>query len=406
MSSNSKARAQFIFATILLDALGIGLLIPILPDIIRRFSAEPEFVSRYFGYFISSYALIQFFASPVLGSLSDRYGRRPVLLVSLLGAGADYIVMAFAPNLAVLFLGRAISGLTGASMTVASAYMADVSDDKNRSANFGLIGAGWGVGFILGPALGGVIGSFGWIYPFLAAAALNLLNFAFGFFILPESLPPEKRRPVSLKSMNPLKSVFQTLAPSPISLLVWIYALLFLAGQVHPSTWTLYTQFKFGWSSFDVGMSLAVVGISIAVAQGYLTRVIIPRLGEWRSLIFGTFVYAAGYAGFALATQGWMMYAVLVPSALSGVAVPALQSMIAKKTPPDRQGELQGSLVGIGSLTAIGGPLLFTALFAEFTRKEAPLHLPGASYLAAALICAIAGLMLAFVKRDAEARPG
>jgi DHA1 family tetracycline resistance protein-like MFS transporter len=297
--SHSKAGAQFIFATIFLDALGIGLLIPIFPDIIRRFSSDPEFVSRNFGYFISSYALIQFFASPVLGSLSDRFGRRPVLLVSL---------------------------------------------------------------------------------------------------------PAERRRAIAIKNLNPLKSVIDILAPSPITLLVWIYMLLILAGQVHPATWTLYTQYKFGWSAFDVGLSLAVVGISIAFSQGYLTRVIIPRLGEWRSVVFGVVAYTLNYLAFAVAWKGWMMYVILIPGSLTGIAMPALQSLIAKKVPMERQGELQGSLMGVASLTAIGGPLLFTALFAEFTRPGAPVHCPGASYAAAAAICAITGVMLVFASRSVTSR--
>jgi len=399
---NTKARVQFVFATILLDALGIGILIPIMPDIIRRFSSDPSFVSQYYGYFISIYALMQFVASPILGSLSDRFGRRPVLLVSLLGAGLDYVLMAFAPNLWILFFGRIISGLTGASMTVATAYIADISDDSNRSANFGMIGAAFGLGFIIGPAIGGAVGSFGHQFPFLAAAVLNLLNFAFGLFILPESLLPELRRKVELTRLNPLKSLAKVFRPSPTLLLIWVYILLFLAGQAHPSIWTLYTQMKFNWSVTDVGWSLSAVGLSIALVQGGLTRVIVPKLGEWRSVIACIVINMLAFAGFAFANAGWMMYAILVPSALAGIGGPSLQSLISKNVPPQEQGELQGTLVSLGSLTAIIGPLLYTSLFSQFTQSQSQIQFPGVSYLAAAIICLFSGVLILFTSKPSH----
>lgn len=394
-----KTTIQFIFATMLLDAMGIGLLIPIFPDIIRRFSPDADHVSLYFGIFISIYAFMQFVASPVLGSLSDRYGRRPVLLVSLLGAGIDYLIMAFAPNMWILLIGRFISGLTGASMTVATAYMADISDDQNRSANFGMIGAAWGLGFIIGPSIGGLLGAQAWQYPFLVAAALNLLNFVFGYFILPESLPLEKRRQVDIKKLNPFISIIKILRPSPILIFIWAYLLLFLAGQAHPAIWTLFTQLKFNWTTFQVGLSISFVGLTIAIAQGGLTRIINPRLGEWRTLILGVVVSILAYLAFGLATEGWMMYLIMVPSSLSGLAGPALQSLISKQVPSEEQGELQGTLVGLSSLTAIIGPLLFTGLFGFFTNSEAPMHFPGAAYVAAALICAICLVLLVRAKK-------
>ncbi|MBP7844671.1 MAG: TCR/Tet family MFS transporter [Proteobacteria bacterium] len=394
IKKNRAASLKFIFATIFLDALGIGLLIPVFPDVIRRFSSNPEFVNQYFGFFISIYALMQFLASPVLGSLSDRYGRRIVLLNSLLFAGLDYILMAFAPTLSILFVGRILSGLTGASMTVASSYMADISDDSNRSANFGMIGAAFGLGFIIGPALGGVIGELGPQAPFLAAAFLNLLNFAFGYFVLPESLPEKHRRQIVISKLNPFSSLLKIIKPSSISILVWVYALINLGGQSHPSIWTLYTQYKFGWSSFQVGLSLSFVGLVIAFSQGYLTRIIIPKLGEAKSILFGNFFYMLGFGLFAFATQGWMMYAIMAIFSLSGVAIPAIQSMISKKIPPHEQGELQGSLISIASLTAIVGPIIYTNLFAHFTRATTPIHFPGISYFAASMICLLAIILL------------
>ncbi len=394
IKKNRAASLKFIFATIFLDALGIGLLIPVFPDVIRRFSSNPEFVNQYFGFFISIYALMQFLASPVLGSLSDRYGRRIVLLNSLLFAGLDYILMAFAPTLSILFVGRILSGLTGASMTVASSYMADISDDSNRSANFGMIGAAFGLGFIIGPALGGVIGELGPQAPLLAAAFLNLLNFAFGYFVLPESLPEKHRRQIVISKLNPFSSLLKIIKPSSISILVWVYALINLGGQSHPSIWTLYTQYKFGWSSFQVGLSLSFVGLVIAFSQGYLTRIIIPKLGEAKSILFGNFFYMLGFGLFAFATQGWMMYAIMAIFSLSGVAIPAIQSMISKKIPPHEQGELQGSLISIASLTAIVGPIIYTNLFAHFTRATTPIHFPGISYFAASMICLLAIILL------------
>lgn len=382
---SSKASVTFIFVTILLDAIGLGLLIPVLPDVIRRFTSSPQIVSEYFGYFMGSYAAMQFIASPILGTISDRFGRKPILLCSLLGAGLDYIFMAFAPSLSLLFLGRVISGLTGASMTVASSYMADISDDTNRSTNFGMIGAAWGLGFVAGPLLGGLLGAVSPMAPFMAAAALNIANFLFGVFILPESLPPEKRRKAKINFLNPLSPVLKILRPSEISTLVWIYFFLFLAGQVHPVNWTLYVQTKFQWTAWEVGISLSFIGIVIAFSQGFLTRWIIPKIGERKSLTLGILVYCIAFGLFGVATQGWMMYAILLFFGLSGVAIPALQSIMARHVPANAQGELQGSLVSLGSLSAVLAPLIYTQLFMNFTIPER--YFPGVAYVTASVIC-------------------
>lgn len=391
-----KASVPFIFGTIFLDSLGIGIVLPILPDLIRRFNSNPEFVSHYLGYFMAVYALMQFVASPVLGSLSDRFGRRPILIFSLLGAGLDYLVMAFAPNLTVLFIGRLISGLTGASFTVATAYMADISDDSNRSANFGMIGAAFGLGFIVGPAIGGLMGHFGPTAPFVAAAVLNLLNFAFGYFVLPESLSAENRRKIEWKKLNPFTSLVKVFSHKNISILIWVYVLLYLAGNSHPSIWALYTEMKFGWSPIQVGISLACVGIATAIVQGGLIRVIIPKLGEARSLFAGTAVYVVSFLAFAFATEGWMIYLILFPSAFDGIAGPAIQSLITAKVPADEQGELQGSLVSLGSLTSVIAPLFYTFVFAEFSKPTAPVQFLGMPYIMAAVI-SVAALYLAYL---------
>jgi DHA1 family tetracycline resistance protein-like MFS transporter len=389
------AHLKFIFITIFIDMLGIGLIIPILPELIRHFVADPKDANQYFGYFISIYAFIQFFASPALGALSDRYGRRPVLLVSLLGAAIDYIVMAFSPTILILFIGRVIAGLSGASLTVASAYIADISDEKNRSANFGMIGAAFGLGFIVGPALGGLIGSYGWRYPFLAAAFLNFCNFLFGYFVLPESIKNGARRKIELKNLNPISSLTKILKSTDRHILglIFIYTLLVFSNQVHPSNWTLYTQLKFGWSTRDVGLSLSVVGLSIAIVQGGLTRIIIPRLGEWRSVIIGALINALGFLLFAVASQGWMMFAILVPGALAGIAGPALQSLITSNTPSNEQGELQGTLTSLSSLAAILGPVLFTALFA-YSTTSTHFYFAGSAYMLAAAVSFLAAAIL------------
>jgi DHA1 family tetracycline resistance protein-like MFS transporter len=274
-------------------------------------------------------------------------------------------------------------------MTVASSYIADVSNDKNRAANFGMIGAGWGIGFILGPLLGGLLGSLGYAGPFMAAAVLNLLNFLYGLFVLPESLPVERRRKINLKKINPVSSVIKILKPSPFAVLIWIYLLLFLAGQVHPVNWTLYTETKFGWTAWQVGLSLTWVGIVIAFCQVVVTRTLIPKLGNDKALGFGIFIYILGFLLFGLASQGWMMYVIMMLFGLSAVAIPALQAVLGKYVPSNQQGELQGSLISLGSFSLILAPLLYTFLFVHFTKPTAPVYFPGVAYVAASFICVL-----------------
>lgn len=397
----AKTSLSFIFATILLDCLGVGIIIPTLPDVVRRLTADPSAVNDYYGYFISSYAVMQFFASPVLGSLSDRFGRRPVLLVSLAGTALDYLMMAFAPNLILLFIGRMISGLSGASFTVATSYIADVSDDSNRAANFGLIGAAFGIGFIIGPMLGGFLGQWGPTFPFIGAAILNLLNFAFGLFVLPESLPPESRRPFGATGLNPFLSLKKVLRPSPILILIGAYGLQMLSSQVHPSIWVLYTEHRFEWTPFHVGLSLAFVGLTAVIVQGYLARLLIPRLGEERALRVGIAVELTSYLLYALAFQGWMVYVIMTYGAFAGLAQPSLRSLISKDTPPSEQGELQGSLTSITSLMAIIAPLLYTQSFDFAVKHEPPLS-PGMPYFVAATVaCGTLALTLLHRRRPA-----
>ena len=373
--------------------IGVGLIIPSLPDVVRRFVTNEAMVTEYFGYFISVYALMQFVASPLLGALSDLYGRRPVLLTSLIMAGLDYLMMAFAPSLTLLFIGRVISGLSGASVTVCMAYVADISDDKNRSTNYGLIGAALGLGFIIGPALGGFLGQIRPEAPFLAAAALNILNFIFGLFVLPESFPKEKRRKPDLKKLNPLVSLKQVFKTPVILTFALVHFLFQLAGMTHPSIWTLYTEHRFGWTSGQVGLSLTLVGLLIAISQGWFTRIIIPKFGEQKTLLYCAFGNFISYILYAQATQGWMMYGVILFTSLFFVAQPALQSLATKNIPSNEQGEFQGALVSLTSLASILNPLIVTRLFAHYSDQEG-VYLPGAPYYLAAISSLVAWIVI------------
>lgn len=396
MESQKKSKSvHFIFITAVLDMMGIGLIIPVLPDVIRRFESDPQLVTHFFGYFVALYALMQFFASPVLGNLADRFGRRPVLLTSLLGASLDYLFMAFAPTLPLLFVGRVISGLTGASLTVLNSYMADISDDSNRSANFGLIGAAFGVGFVAGPTLGGLLGHISPIAPFIGAAVLNLINFLFGLFILPESLSLENRRHLDFKKMNPFVSVVKLFNQSHILIFLITYALMFLAGQVHPSIWTLYTEHKFAWTSWQVGMSLSFVGVVHGASQALLTKRLVPKWGEYKCLKIGIFFSALGFVLYGVAPLGWMMYGVMLFSCLSTLASPCLQSIMTKQVAPDRQGELQGGLVSIISITSIIAPLLYSKSFNWAVNESTSFRFAGLPYLIAAAIVFVSWIMLA-----------
>jgi DHA1 family tetracycline resistance protein-like MFS transporter len=384
MSKNPrKASHLFIFATIAIDAIGLGIIIPVLPDVIRRFVSEEAIVSRTYGLFIATYALLQFVASPLLGRLSDRFGRRPILLVSLLGAALDYLFMAFAPTLPLLWVGRVISGLTGASFTVASAYLADISDDSNRSRNFGMIGAGFGLGFIIGPAVGGLIGGYGSHYAFLAAGAFNLLNFLFGVFVLPESLSPDKRRPITRESLNPFRALSAVFKMPAIRALAVANTLMYLGGQTHPSIWTLYTQHRYGWTASQVGLSLTFVGVLNGITQGGLTGWMVKKLGERTIVVSGSFLQAIAFVLFGFASQPWMLYVVLMISAPLWSVGPAIQSLISREVSADRQGELQGSLMSLVSLATILNPLIMTNLFSMTSNRDSGFYFPGSPYFLA-----------------------
>ncbi len=383
----------FILITVLIDMLGIGLVIPVMPKLVTEmYGKDISSGSLMFGWIIAVYALMQFIFSPVLGNLSDRFGRRPIILLSLLGAGLDYVFMAFAPTLGWLFVGRIVGGITGASITAANAYIADVSPPEKRARNFGMIGACFGVGFILGPAAGGALAHFGLRAPFVAAAGLTLLNALYGYFVLPESLPASERRAFDFRRANPLSSLGALRRYPVVFGLIGVIALERLAHDALPATWVLYLTYRFSWSELQIGLSLALVGVVYAVVQGGMVGPLVNRWGESKALLIGLCVQAVTYTMYGFATQGWMIYAIMAMSGLGGLTGPSVQSIMTRRVPADEQGALQGAVTSVHAIMAVFGPLLATNLFGLFTSASAPAHLPGAAFLASALLVAVAAV--------------
>jgi DHA1 family tetracycline resistance protein-like MFS transporter len=396
MASNKTAAISFIFITLLIDVTGIGLIIPVVPGLIKELiQGSVSDSSLYSGWLAFSYAVMQFIFAPLLGNLSDRYGRRPILLISLFGLGIDYIFLAIAPSIGWLFLGRIIAGLGGASFTTATAYIADISTPQNRAQNFGMVGAAFGVGFILGPVIGGLLGQFGLRVPFMVAALLSFLNFIYGYFVLPESLSLENRRKFDWKRSNPLSSIKQLKKYPAVSGLVISYFLIYLATNSVQSTWSFFTIQQFNWNPKMIGISLGLVGLLVGIVQGGLIRIINPLLGSKRSVYVGMALYTLGLILFSFASQSWMMFVFLIPYCLGGICGPALQSIISGQVPSNQQGELQGGLTSIMSLTSIIGPVVMTSLFSYFTSPTAPFHFAGASFFLGSILMAL-GLYFAY----------
>ncbi|HNR17674.1 MAG TPA: TCR/Tet family MFS transporter [Chitinophagaceae bacterium] len=400
MKDSRKAAVGFIFITLLIDVMGWGLIIPVMPKLISELKGIPVNEASSDGaWLISVYAITQFIFAPLIGNLSDKYGRRPVLLFSLLGFGIDYIILALAPDYSWLFAGRIIAGITGASFTTAAAYIADVSTAETRAKNFGMIGAAFGLGFIIGPALGGLLAGFGIRAPFYAAAGLCLLNALYGYFVLPESLSKEHRRPFEWRRANPFGSLqFLRKTPSIGSLAISFF-LIYLAAQAVQGNWSFFTIYRFNWSEGMVGVSLAVVGVLVGAVQAGLTRIITPRIGNNKSIYLGLLLYTAGLVLFAFATKGWMMFAFLVPYCLGGIAGPSLQAILAEHVPPSQQGELQGALTSLMSLTTIIGPLIMNNIFEYFTSPQAPFYFPGLFFLLGAIFMLFSLLIAWYVLR-------
>lgn len=411
MATNRNAAIGFIFITLLIDVIGFGIIIPVMPGLIEELAgvgvSEAATIG---GTLIAAFAATQFCFSPLVGNLSDRYGRRPVLLASLLGFAADYLFLAFAPTLGWLFVGRVLAGITGASFTTATAYIADISTPENRAKNFGLIGAAFGLGFIIGPAIGGLLGGLGLRVPFMVAAGLCFLNFLYGLFVLPESLPAENRRKFEWSRAIPGVSVYNLRKFPALSGLMFALFLVYIGSHAVQSNWSFYTIERFKWSETMIGISLAVVGVLVAGVQAGLTRIVNPKLGNEKSVYVGLALYALGMLLFAFATASWMMFVFLIPYCLGGICNPALQAIMAGHVPSNQQGELQGSLSGLMSLTTIFGPIIMASIFHRFTAKTAAFYFPGAPFMLGALLMMVS-VVIAYkalhgkILKEAELQP-
>ncbi len=391
-----KNTLTFIFITILIDCIGLGIIITVLPDLIKQINNTSTSNAASIGGLLSfAYAIMSFIFSPILGGLSDRFGRRPVILISLLGLGIDYIFCALSPSISWLFLGRILAGICGASFTTASAFIADVSTDANRAKNFGMVGAAFGVGFIIGPLLGSLFGLINTRAPFYAAACLSIINFIYGYFVLPESLPSEKRRQFDWKRANPLGSLMQLSKQKTIFSLIIVMFIIELAGQAMPNVWSFFCIEKFNWTEKQIGISLAVIGIVIAVVQGGLVGWAKDKFGEKKSLFIGLIFTTIGYILFSFANKTWMMYVFLIPFAIGGFAIPNIQSIITQKVPSNEQGELQGGLTSLISITAIIGPLIMSNSFTYFTNPSSSIYFPGIAFLISAIL-SVFGLFFSY----------
>lgn len=388
----------FIFITLVLDILGIGLIVPILPSLVTQLKGGDAAAGAYsYGLLNGVYAFMQFMFATVIGALSDQFGRRKVILISLLGSGLDYFLMAWAPTLGWFFLGRVISGITGANFSAATAYIADISPREKRAANFGLVGAAFGFGFALGPALGGWLaahgveqfGENGIRLPFVAAGILALLNCLYGLFVLPESLQPENRRPFRLHRGNPLGAILDLRRYPFVLGLALTYFILSLGHQVFPAIWALYTEYRFQWDPREIGNSLALVGIMAIVIQGGVARKLIPRLGERRSAIIGVAINIAALVGYGVATVPSLVYWLIVAGSLGGIATPAIQGMISRSVGDDEQGTVQGSLASLQSVAGFLGIITMSSIFGFFISDRAPHIIPGAGFFFAATLTAI-----------------
>lgn len=400
--SPRRAAVAFVLVTVALDVMALGLIIPVLPKLVERMAGSTDRAALIFGIFGTAWALMQFFFSPVLGALSDAYGRRPVLLLSSLGLGFDYILMALAPDLVWLFVGRVISGITAATFSTATAYIADVTPPAERAARFGLIGAAFGVGFVLGPAIGGVLGTTDPRLPFWVAAALSLSATIYGYFVLPESLPREKRSPFAWRHANPAGSLRLIRSHPTLVTLSSAMFLYHLAHAVFPAVFVLHAGYRFGWGPGTVGLSLAAFGVCTALIQGLLTRPAVLQFGERTMMIVGMVAGFAGMMVYALAPSAELFWLATPIISLWGFIGPSSQSLMSRVVGADRQGQLQGagsSLMGVASLI---GPFLFTTTFALGIRPDWGAPLPGAPYVVAAMLLA-AGLLL--VLRLPETRP-
>jgi len=386
VKSTAQALA-FILITVFLDAVGIGIIIPVIPALLQELvGGELSSVVMYGGWLMVLFAALQFVTAPILGNLSDQFGRRPVLLVSLAAYGGDLVIMGVAPSIGWLFVGRALSGIFGATYAVAQAYIADTAPLQQRAKGFGWLGAAYGAGFVIGPAIGGILGNSDPRLPFFVAAVITGINVVYGFFVLPESLDPANRRKFSLRRAHAVGALRRMFHYPIVAGLLAAMVLYNIANDANPATWTFITIEKFDWSPFDVGMSMTFVGVCIAVFQGGTVGPLVKRLGEHRTIALMLLLCAVTYFGFSFAWAGWLMYAWMVPHAFSSIAGPAMSSVLSKQVPANEQGELQGALAALRSITHSIAPLVMTGLFAYFSGPAAWLYFPGAPFFAAALL--------------------
>src|SRR6267378_1348270 len=402
--NSSRAAFVFILVMVAFDFLAFGIIAPVLPDLIRSFEGgDFARASSIGGYFGLAWATMQFIFSPLLGAWSDRFGRRPVILISCFGLSIDYVFMALAPSLRWLFVGRLISGITTSNVSTAFAYITDVTKPEERAKPFGLVSAVFGLGFVIGPAAGGYLGNINLRFPFWAAAVLSFANALYGYFVLPESLPPERRAKSAWHMANPLGSLKLLSSNAELAGLSVVTTLYYLAHNSLPSMWALYTEYRYAWSRRAVGLSLSVVGVCAAVVSGALVGPFVKRFGERRSLLSGLLFGTMGFAGFAVASRGWMILAVIPFIALWGIAAPAMQSLMARHVDPSSQGKLQGAINSLRAITGMAGPVLFTQVFAIAISPRYGLHLPGAPYYLAALLLGASLLLAVYVTRPSEA---
>ncbi len=392
----TKRALWFVLATVLVDMIGLGLIIPVVPSILRELThTDTTGASKYGGLLFFAYALTQFVFAPIIGGLSDAYGRRPLLLLAVVGLGIDNALTAFAPTVTWLFVGRLVAGACGASYATASAYIADVTEPEDRGRAFGLVGAAWGVGFVLGPALGGLLGGYGPRVPFFVAAGLSLANALYGFLVLPESLPPSARRPFSLKRANPLGSLLAVRGEQISVALLAALFLVLLAQTVYPSVWTFYTMARYGWDERLVGASLAAYGIAGSIVQATMVGSVIAKLGERRAALLALACDAVALTGLGLATRGWMVFALILAGAPAGIAFPAVKAVLSKSAPLNAQGMVQGVMGSLEGITSILGPIIMTGLFSVFGDEDAALRIPGAPFFCAGFLALAAVVVLA-----------
>ncbi|MBC7525244.1 MAG: TCR/Tet family MFS transporter [Flavobacterium sp.] len=398
MSSNKKQAAiGFIFITLLLDITGWGIIIPVIPKLIKELiHGDISEAAKFGGWLTFIYAITQFVFAPFVGALSDKFGRRPIILISLFGFSLDYLFLSIAPTIEWLFVGRFLAGITGASITTASAYIADVSTNENRTKNFGMIGAAFGLGFIIGPVIGGLLGQYGARVPFYAAGALCMINFVYGYFILPESLSVENRREFSWKRANPIGALLNLKKyPKLVNLIIMLF-IVYVASNAVQSNWSYFTIYKFGWDEKMVGISLGIIGLLVGLVQGVLIRWINPRIGNEKSIYFGLALYTLGLFLFAFATQSWMMFVFLIPYCLGGIAGPAIQAEVSSSVLPSEQGEMQGTLTSLMSASSIVGPPLMSSIFYFFTHKNAPFQFAGAPFILGGILMLISTFIAYF----------